>query len=210
MLRVEGGIHAYPDEVEYPNRRYPIACILKKGHDRYDQNALFEYDGRKLERFRAKRAAALRSVEIAAVLLAMTQEKANCLDRKCFDEKRLIRSSSFLVQGRSDRFVCKPGKKLTSSLPKPFVVFIDSHHAQVVRGRASLEYMQALDQIIKIEGIPNGLEITISKSDKIDCLVQEDLVQLFSALDAIIRNCENVEPLFLSRTPLPQEANDFG
>ena len=81
---VEWGIYAYLDEAEYPDR-FPIACILKKGHDQYNQKALLECDDSKLENFRIKRAPASKPAEIAAVLLAMAQEQANCLDLERFN-----------------------------------------------------------------------------------------------------------------------------
>ena len=59
-----------------------------------------------------------------------------------------------------------------------------------------MAYLQALDQITKLEDIPEGPEFTISESEKLDSLRLEDLARIFSALDAIVSSYEDVEPLF--------------
>ena len=91
---------------------------------------------------------------------------------------------------------------------QPFVILNDGSHVQFIRGRVSLAYLQALDQITKLEDIPEGPEFTISESEKLDSLRLEDLARIFSALDAIVSSYEDVEPLFSLRAPLSDELDD--
>lgn len=83
-LRTSRCIHAFPSEDEYPNS-FPIASIVQLNEDFYEPSGTIGLE--RLEKYWALRKQSSRSVEQAAILLAMAQAQARVLDLNRFNRK---------------------------------------------------------------------------------------------------------------------------
>lgn len=83
-LRTSKCIHAFPSEAEYPYS-FPIASIVQMNEDFYEPSGTIGLES--LEKYWALRKQSSRSVEQAAILLAMAQAQARVLDVDRFDPK---------------------------------------------------------------------------------------------------------------------------